>query len=561
MGSDSKKKKSKSGSKSDSSSKSKKSKSDSSSSKKRSKSKEPKSDSSSKSKSKDKGKEGSSAAPPAVNPLSASMEFEAGMAFSKYENKDSGMLDKAHFVQLYKDMAAAPPAGGGVAGMDGGAKRSELPQGFMAGQLFERYSRDEVNGERRMNMTDFEKFVEDNKDMLRPGAMKNVHFEPAGSNALPVSFQAGQLFERFGDKSTLSMRKADFEKLIMETKPPSSGMGGAGNEAFNAANLYSRYKLDQNGGSQDNWSGAGPTYSHYNETTGVPLTEKAAAAHVATGQSVTTLEDAYGKRLGRLSALAAQNLAPRREQLSQLRHLILQRSDEVKEVSAAIQKETMADLDGILERLNAAESLKQAALQQQLNECTAELESVDRLVDKITAGSEAAASASGLSSYKRWGFEGEKGGGQGKETTIGMIGFIQIYPELSSAIERLVSRHVHTKVEEVSDDLPREMAERNEVVRKVDKYEQALAVKDQMLWAMLKDKESWDEKMEGEKDMNKEYAQEMGEWLTLTNDMSEEINRLREDHGKERERLEQENEKLMRELDSMKEKVSILSGL
>ena len=105
------------------------------------------------------------------------------------------------------------------------------------------------------------------------------------------------------------------------------------------------------------------------------------------------------------------------------------------------------------------------------------------------------------------------------------------------------------------------MAERNEVVRKVDKYEQALAVKDQMLWAMLKDKESWDEKMEGEKDMNKEYAQEMGEWLTLTNDMSEEINRLREDHGKERERLEQENEKLRRELDSMKEKVSILSGL
>ena len=258
--------------------------------------------------------------------------------------------------------------------------------------------------------------------------------------------------------------------------------------------------------------------------------------------------------------MAAQNLAPRREQLSQLRHLILQRSDEVKEVSGAIQKETMADLDGIIERLKAAESLKQAALQQQLNECTAELEAVDRLVDKITAGSEAAASASGLSNYKRWGFEGEKGS-SGKETTIGMIGFIQIYPELTSAIERLTSKHIHTKVEEVSDDLPREMAERNEVVRKVDKYEQALAVKDQMLWAMLKDKESWDEKIESEKDMNKEYAQEMSEWLTLTNDMSEEINRLREERDKDRETLEAENDKLRRELESMKEKFSILSGV
>ena len=61
----------------------------------------------------------------------------------------------------------------------------------------------------------------------------------------------------------------------------------------------------------------------------------------------------------------------------------------------------MSDLDGVLDRLKAAESMKQAALQQQLNECTAELESVDRLVEKITAGSEAAASAAGLSNYKR----------------------------------------------------------------------------------------------------------------------------------------------------------------
>jgi len=432
----------------------------------------------------------------------------------------------------------------------------------MAGQLFERYSRDEVGGERRMSVQDFERFVEDNREVLRPGAAKSVSFgQRGGSSALPIAFSAGQLFERFGDKESLSMKKADFEKLIMETKPVASA--GGDNPAFNAANLYAKYKLDQNSGgglAQDNWSGAGPSYTHYNETTGVPLTEKAAAAHVATGQSVTTLEDAYGKRLGRLSSLAAQNLAPRREQLSQLRHLILQRSDEVKEVSSAIQKETMADLDGIIERLKAAESLKQAALQQQLNECTAELEAVDRLVDKITAGSEAAASASGLSNYKRWGFEGERGS-SGKETTIGMIGFIQIYPELTSAIERVVSRHLHAKVEEVSDDLPREMAERNEVVRKVDKYEQALAVKDQMLWAMLKDKESWDEKMDSEKDMNKEYAQEMSEWLTLTNDMSEEINRLRDERDKDREALEAENEKLRKELETLRGRYSIMGSM
>jgi hypothetical protein len=84
-----------------------------------------------------------------------------------------------------------------------------------------------------------------------------------------------------------------------------------------------------------------------------------------------------------------------------VRHLILQRSDEIKEVSKAIEKETMADLDGVLDRLRSAESLKQANLQQQLNEITAELEAVDRLVDKITAGSEAAAASAKLSEYKK----------------------------------------------------------------------------------------------------------------------------------------------------------------
>ena len=141
-----------------------------------------------------------------------------------------------------------------------------------------------------------------------------------------------------------------------------------------------------------------------------------------------------------------------------------------------------------------------------------------------------------------------------------MIGFIQLYPELSSAIERLVNRYVNTNVEEVSDDLPREMAERNEVVRKTDKYEQALAVKDQMLWAMLKDKENWDKIMDEEKSMNKEYATEMAEWLTLTNNMSEEINTLREEHGREREAWREERDKMGREIEVLREKMSLLGG-
>ena len=207
--------------------------------------------------------------------------------------------------------------------------------------------------------------------------------------------------------------------------------------------------------------------------------------------------------------------------------------------------------------MKAAETLKQAALQQQLNECSAELESVDHLVAKITAGSEAAAVTSNLSNYRH--LSGRDGGVRSSlDGEIGMVGFIQLYPELSSAIDRLVARQINVNVDLVSDDLPREMAERNEVVRKCDRYEQALAVKDQMLWNMLKEKESWDEKIAKEREINKEYANEMSEWLALTNNMSEEINRIRDEHVEDKRALLEDNENLRSELAQLKSRMSLV---
>jgi len=114
------------------------------------------------------------------------------------------------------------------------------------------------------------------------------------------------------------------------------------------------------------------------------------------------------------------------------------------------------------------------------------------------------------------------------------------------------------KIDLVSDDLPREMSERNEVVRRCDRYEQALAVKDQMLWQMLKEKEGWDEKLNKEQEMNKEYANEMSEWLALTNSMSEEINRIRDDNVADKSNLVEENANLRQELANLRARMSLV---
>ena len=628
---------SKSGSKSDSSSKSK-SKSDSSS-RSRSKSKEPSSDGSkARSSSKDPaapkpsaGSEPSSGNASARRPslLSASMEFEAGMMFSKFDKQQSGLLDRAAFVNLFKEIessralqvGAAPSAASQPPPPFDNAS-SSLPASFQAGQLFERYSRPSGSGwpsggggnngnngngngglpasEYRMTKSDFERFVadtyannssgvigaadytgdnnnnnnasrgrgghyppspssydrgiggggvrfgrnvDDQQDRFRPNNNDRDEHLNGGGDLGNTAFRAGELFERFGDQKSGVMGRGNFEKLVSNgglPLPPSSSLGGRFVGGGVGASSNSPY--------QQQWrEPMHPEYTHYNETTGVPLTSDGASAHVATGQIVSPLPEAYSKRLGRLSALAASTLAPRRSYLSQLRHLVLQRSDEIAATAKSILKETSADAAGVVERLAAAERDRQATLQQQLSEVEAELEGVDRLVERITRGCEAPSSG-----MRKGGNADDGGNGNGNKNVLGMVGFIQLYPELSSAIERVSNRYVNGSVSEVGDDLPREMAERNEVVRKCDKYEQALSVKDQMIWNMLKDKEKWEEKLQEERDMNKEYAQEMSEWLALTNSMSEEINRLREDSSGERERMEAENNRLRRELEALR---------
>ena len=214
MGSKSKSSKSKGdGHKSDSSRKSRsssKSRSDGKSKKSRSKSRDGnKSDSSAKSrkdkKSKEKVEGGSSAmlkdTPPPAS-LSASMEFEAGMLFSKFDQTSSGLLDKSAFVQLYKEIDKKK------ASSERGPEKlgaPPIPPSFQAGQMFERYS-GSGNGqpgdeERKMSIADFERFVAAN--IGESGSQKGVRFSDgsnrsAGGRQLPSGFQAGQLFERFG---------------------------------------------------------------------------------------------------------------------------------------------------------------------------------------------------------------------------------------------------------------------------------------------------------------------------------------------------------------------------
>ena len=102
----------------------------------------------------------------------------------------------------------------------------------------------------------------------------------------------------------------------------------------------------------------------------------------------------------------------------------------------------------------------------------------------------------------------------------------------------------HTQVEFPTDDFPKEISDRLEVISRCDRYSHALAVKDHMLWLALKDKEDCQEKLEQERALCKEYATEISHWAEAAQSMKEKVFEAE----REAERVRRENEELKRML-------------
>lgn len=71
-------------------------------------------------------------------------------------------------------------------------------------------------------------------------------------------------------------------------------------------------------------------------------------------------------RYDRLRTLLTSKLLPRRETLLQLRRQLTNTSSDIEAARCAIERETMADAEKIIERLRNVESMKQSSIQHQV---------------------------------------------------------------------------------------------------------------------------------------------------------------------------------------------------
>jgi hypothetical protein len=122
-----------------------------------------------------------------------------------------------------------------------------------------------------------------------------------------------------------------------------------------------------------------------------------------------------------------------------------------------------------------------------------------------------------------------------------MVELIQQYADLMNSIERLTNKQLMVQVEYPTDDFPKEISERLEIISRCDKYLYALSVKDHMLWLALNDKEKAEEAAHQEKALSLEYAEEMNQWAELASQLKMQL----KEEQKQNETLRSENDKLI----------------
>ena len=122
-----------------------------------------------------------------------------------------------------------------------------------------------------------------------------------------------------------------------------------------------------------------------------------------------------------------------------------------------------------------------------------------------------------------------------------MVELIQEYADMYATIDRIASKAISVQVDFPTDDFPKEMAERLEVMARCDRYSHALSVKDHMLWTAIQEKERAIELLEEERKLSHEYAEEVAHWAELSQVLSQNVNTLKGDN----EQLEKTNRELM----------------
>lgn len=212
--------------------------------------------------------------------------------------------------------------------------------------------------------------------------------------------------------------------------------------------------------------------------------------------SAAALSQAFQTRMAALSSIAA-SLLGKREVLAHQAALVEARASEVAACRAAIEKETLADTEGVLHRLRAAEAGKMSSLSTDLDALRSDMSAIDRFYASLRAhqpqsgalGSSAAGAAAMTANAAAGAPPPAGAGALDDAERSAALAFMRAYPDLCAEADRLIAKPVKTAIEIRADDLPREAVERLEVCAKHTALLDLVAAKDRILLQLIRERD------------------------------------------------------------------------
>jgi hypothetical protein len=383
---------------------------------------------------------------------------------------------------------------------------------FSGGQMFERYAK---NG--AMTPRAFLQMVQN--EGLQPVHSRPMTVAPptqrigGGMRDAQADFEVGRLFQRFGKGGGGNITSNEFKQMMQQ--------------------LAMEGKWRQNSGINNNLNGMSGGNATYASTSAAARSVRPPELPMSLPPAPETerIRAELNAQASSINPMAAtelhmlqMNLLSKKEHLLQQMRFVRARAEEVQSVRRAIERETLADTETILHRLRGAEALKLSLLKHDMDQLQHDVDEIDGFAKMLKADT----LNNSLSSNSNSKNNNSNNNNIGLDHSVLPMSTRSKYLEMCAEAERIVSKPFKTSIDVRADDFDRETVDRANLASQVEAANEAAAVKDQMVWMLLREREEYKEKEKLYADeinnISTESAKEIEEWVRLTDNFREKLN-------------------------------------
>ena len=471
--------------------------------------------------------------------LSPRSEFDAGVLFERYDNNRSGVLEKDEFQRLMCDLGllAHPERWS----MNGAVSVPPQLPGYRQRMQFPWDQR----GMRNYHPV----YGTSNESAYYPPASEYPLYNVTNTLQQPQHsggdesdpFEMGRTFAQYADNSSDGISRAQFRSFVHQVRKQRPTTSQQWKSQSHYPEVGSGYPWESQRPQQPTlgpWApspppgyvapaqyGEGSTiYSSAHRT--MPQTTLQGYGPVF-DQTSSSPDDLYRTFTSRVQSLqsAVSSLLSKRENMTYHMSKIKSKQSEISERRASIEREIMADVEAMLHRLRSAEAHKQSVLQHEMDSVAGDISAIDNFSQEFAKLAFAPTSVENQSELVHRLADPQTTSEELKNNpppTNKLLQFMRAYPGLCSEADRLVNKDWERETDDVSSELPNELKERMELIKKAKALEELNQNKNSVIEALVRERESATEDVAS---MSNASASELQEWMRLTDRLTNELRR------------------------------------